>query len=76
MSTRLIQARRETIKKLAKALSYSPEFRKPAQIDFYIAHIDYLTQRIEGKQAEPPRPDHANWNEIKCAIDARVQQCS
>lgn len=78
MQQRIAQARAETQRLLDKALSYSAPFRKPAQVEYYRAHIAYLDQRAAGAMCSPPKADGAKWNTMQCVLDAeaRVAQAS
>jgi len=67
---KLIQAKAETVKALNKALSYSEEFQKPAQIDFYRAHIAYLDSLAARNPIEQPKADLVNWDKCRCVLDA------
>jgi hypothetical protein len=69
---RIQQAIAETGALLNKATSYAPEFQKQAQIDFYVAHIKYLSALADGLQAIPPTADLENWDVTNCVRDARA----
>jgi len=72
MRHKIIQAIDETETLLAKAMSYSPGFRKPAQISYYEAHLRFLRAMLDGRNAEPAVADNANWDVMQCEIDAKL----
>jgi hypothetical protein len=78
MQQRIAQARTETQRLLDKAVSYSPQFRKPAQVEYYRAHIAYLDKRAAGVPCDPPVANAAKWDTMQCVLDAeaRVAQAS
>jgi hypothetical protein len=71
MISRIAQARSETVALLQKALAYSPEFRKPAQIDFYRAHIACIDKSAAGEPCESAKANLADWDVMQCELDAR-----
>lgn len=72
MRHKILQAIDETETLLAKAMSYSPEFRKPAQISYYEAHLRFLRAMLDGHSIPPAVADHASWDVMQCEIDARL----
>lgn len=61
-TSKIVQARIETESLLNKALRYSPEFQKPAQIEFYRAHIAHLDRLVNREPSVAPTADLANWD--------------
>lgn len=69
--SRINQAIVETADLLNKALAYSPDMQKPAQVAFYRAHINYLAAKRDGRDTTPPKADLANWDVTRCVMAAR-----
>lgn len=70
---RVARAKAETNELLTAALRYSAPFRKPAQIEFYRAHIAYLEALAAGEPCTPPTADLENWHVTACVLEARAR---
>jgi hypothetical protein len=64
-------ARAQTVVALEKALRYSHDLQKPAQIDYYRAHIAHLDKLAAGEPCEKAKVDMANWNVVRVVLEAR-----
>jgi hypothetical protein len=71
---RIADARAETARHLEKALRHSPDLQKPAQIEFYRAHIAYLDHLAAGVACERAKaPTREQWDLTQAVIDARAR---
>lgn len=70
---------KETQRMLDKAQLYSYDLQKPAQIEFYQAHIAYLTVVLNGEMEmsmSAVKADATNWDKTRAVLDAEAKQAS
>jgi hypothetical protein len=71
-TSKITQARIETENLLNAALRHSTDFQKPAQIEFYRAHIAHLDRLVNREPSVAPTADLANWDVCACVLAARA----